>query len=230
MRTIAIIPAAGFGVRMKAEIPKQFLKLDGKPILVVTLEKFNSCSLVDGIILVVPADDVDFCKKEIVEKYRLNKVLKITAGGKRRQDSVRAGIKAIEGGCDCVLIHDGVRPFVNPETIKKSIEAIKDERAVITAVPAKDTVKRVDESGYVAETYERRLLWLIQTPQAFRYDDILNAHIRAETEAWDEVTDDAILMEKLGIPVKIVQGSEENIKVTTPHDLEYAEFLLGKGK
>ena len=197
MRTIAIIPAAGFGARMKAEIPKQFLKLDGKPILAVTLEKFNRCPLVDGIILVVPAEEVDFCNREIVEKYNLSKVLKVTAGGKRRQDSVRAGIEAIESGCDCVLIHDGVRPFVSLEIIESAIEAIKGERAVITAVPAKDTVKRVNEEGYVAKTYERRLLWLIQTPQVFRYEDILNAHItHAEQEGWDEVTDDAMLMEK----------------------------------
>ncbi len=228
MRTIAIIPAAGFGVRMKAEIPKQFLKLDGKPILAVTLEKFNTCPQVDGIILAVPAGDIDFCTSEIVEKYNLNKVLKITAGGKRRQDSVRAGIEAVEGGCDYILVHDGVRPFVNLETIKTSIEAIKNERAVITAVPAKDTVKKVNEKGYVTKTYERSLLWLVQTPQVFRYDDIRNAHKKAEAEGWDEVTDDAMLMEKLGIPVKIIQGSDENIKVTTPHDLEYAEFVLGK--
>ena len=229
MRTIAIIPAAGFGVRMKAEIPKQFLKLDGKPILAVTLEKFNNCSLVDGIILVVPADDTEFCISEVVEKYRLNKVSKVTAGGKRRQDSVRAGIKAIEGDCDCVLIHDGVRPFVSIETINNSIDAIKDERAVITAVPAKDTVKKVGNEGYVFKTYDRKLLWLVQTPQIFRYDDIYNAHMKAEAEGWDEVTDDAMLMEKLGISVKVIQGSEDNIKVTTPHDLEYAEFLLRKG-
>ena len=228
MRTIAIIPAAGFGVRMKANIPKQFLKLDGKPILSITLEKFNSCPLVDGIILAVPADDIDFCTKEIVVKYNLNKVIKIVAGGKRRQDSVRSGIKAIEGECDHVLIHDGVRPFVAIETINRSIEAIKNERAVITAIPAKDTVKEVDEKGYVAKTHDRRLLWLIQTPQVFRYDDIRNAHQKAETEGWDEMTDDAMLMEKLGIPVKVVEGSEDNIKVTTPHDLEYAELILGK--
>lgn len=228
MKTIAIIPGAGFGVRMKAEIPKQFLKLQGKPILAITLEKFNACSLVNDIILVVPADDVDFCKKEIVKKYSLNKVIKVTAGGKRRQDSVRAGVEAIKGSYDSVLIHDGVRPFVSQETIKNSIEALKKERAVITAIPAKDTVKKVDETGYVVKTYERKLLWLIQTPQVFRYDDISRAHVKAATEGWDEVTDDARLMEKMGIPVKIIPGSEDNIKVTTPHDLEYAEFLLGK--
>ena len=112
MKTIAIIPAAGFGIRMKAKIPKQFLKLDGRPVLAVTLEKFNECSLVDGIIPVVPADDVEYCNRDIVEQYGLGKVIKVIAGGARRQDSVRAGILAIDGGCDNVLIHDGVRPFV----------------------------------------------------------------------------------------------------------------------
>ena len=226
MRTIAIIPAAGSGVRMKTKIPKQFLKLGGRPVLAVTLEKFNNCSLVDGIILVVPADDVDYCNREIVEQYGLGKVIRVIAGGARRQDSVRAGILAIDGGCDNVLIHDGVRPFVRVETIKNTIIALEDERAVITAVPVKDTVKKVDGKGYVANTCDRKPLWLVQTPQAFRYDDIYNAHMRAEAEGWSEVTDDAMLMEKLGIPVKVIEGSEENIKVTTPGDLEYAEFLL----
>jgi len=228
MKTIAIIPAAGFGVRMKAKIPKQFLELDGKPILAITLDKFHNCSLIDGIILVVPADDVEFCISDIVKKYGFTKVINVTAGGKRRQDSVREGISVIEGKCDCVVIHDGVRPFVSPEVIKNSIEAIKNERAVVAAVQVKDTVKKVGEGGYVTKTYDRKFLWQIQTPQAFRYDDIFNAHMKAEAKAWDEVTDDAMLMEKLGIPVKIIQGSEENIKVTTPHDLEYAEFLIGK--
>ena len=226
MKTIAIIPAAGFGIRMKAKIPKQFLKLDGRPVLAVTLEKFNECSLVDGIIPVVPADDVEYCNRDIVEQYGLGKVIKVIAGGARRQDSVRAGILAIDGGCDNVLIHDGVRPFVRVETIKNTIMALEHERAVITAVPAKDTVKKMDEKGYVANTCDRKLLRLVQTPQIFRYDDIYNAHMRAEAEGWGEVTDDAMLMERLGIPVKVIEGSEENIKVTTPGDLEYAEFLL----
>lgn len=230
MITIAIIPAAGFGVRMNTKIPKQFLKLDGKPILALTLEKFNSCSLIDGIILVVPADDVDFCKLEIVTKYNLHNVLKVIAGGERRQDSVRAGIDAIDTKCDAVIMHDGVRPFVTTDIITKSIEALKSERAVITAIPAKDTVKRVSEEGYVLNTYERKLIWQVQTPQAFRYDEIRNAHMRAHAEGWDDITDDAMLMERLGIPVKVMRGSEENIKITTPYDMEYAQFLLSKGK
>jgi 2-C-methyl-D-erythritol 4-phosphate cytidylyltransferase len=227
MKTIAIIPAAGFGVRMKADVPKQFLKLEGKPILAVTLEKFNECDLIDGIILVVPADDLKYCTGEIVKKYNLSKVLKITAGGARRQDSVRAGLKAIEAPCDNVLIHDGVRPFVSMELIAASVKALKKERAVITALPAKDTIKKVSEEGYVLETYERSSLGLVQTPQAFRYEDIYNAHIKAEKEGWKEATDDALLMEKVGIPVRVIPGAEENIKITTPHDLKYAGFLLG---
>jgi 2-C-methyl-D-erythritol 4-phosphate cytidylyltransferase len=230
MITIAIIPAAGMGVRMNAKVPKQFLALEGKPLLAITLEKFNACPLIDGIILVVPAHDIDFCNREIVQKYNLNKVIRVTAGGKRRQDSVRAGLEAIDTKCDAVIIHDGVRPFVSPAIITNAIEAIRDERAVIVAIPAKDTVKMVNEKGYVQKTYERKLMWQVQTPQVFKFDDIYNAHMKAKAEEWDEVTDDAMLMERLGIPVKVVQGSEVNIKITTPHDLEYAEFLLGKGK
>ena len=215
---------------MKADVPKQYLKLEGKPILAVTLEKFNGCDLIDGIILVVPADDQKYCSKEIVKKYNFNKVLKVTAGGARRQDSVRAGINAVEGGCENILIHDGVRPFVSQELIAASIAALKNERAVITVLPAKDTIKKVSDEGYVLKTYERNYLGLVQTPQAFKYDDIYNAHITAEKEGWEEATDDALLMEKLEIPVRVIPGEEKNIKITTPHDLAYAGFLLEKQK
>lgn len=229
MKTIAIIPAAGFGLRMSAKVPKQYLKLQNRPILAMTVEKFNRCDLIDGIILVVPAGDVDLCKKDIVEKYNLEKVKAIVPGGERRQDSVRAGIEATDGKYDAVLIHDGVRPFVSQKTIIQSVNALKENRAIITAVPAKDTVKKIGEGGYVLKTYDRRHLCLVQTPQVFRYKDIFNAHMKALKEGWDEVTDDALLMEKMNIPVKIIPGSEKNIKITTPSDLEYAEFLLNKG-
>lgn len=228
MKTIAIIPAAGFGLRMSADIPKQYLKLQNRPILAITADKFDRCDLIDGIILVVPAGDVDFCKKNIVEKYGLKKVIEVIAGGERRQDSVRAGIEATNGKYDAVLIHDGVRPLVNQKTIVRAINALKKNRAIITAVPAKDTIKKIGEGGYVLKTYDRMHLCLVQTPQVFRYKDIFNAHIKALKEGWNEVTDDALLMEKMNIPVKIIPGSEENIKITTPFDLEYAEFLLSK--
>lgn len=228
MKTIAIIPAAGFGLRMSADIPKQYLKLQNRPILAITADKFDRCVLIDGIILVVPAGDVDFCKKNIVEKYGLKKVIEVIAGGERRQDSVRAGIEATNGKYDAVLIHDGVRPLVNQKTIVRAINALKKNRAIITAVPAKDTIKKIGEGGYVLKTYDRMHLCLVQTPQVFRYKDIFNAHIKALKEGWNEVTDDALLMEKMNIPVKIIPGSEDNIKITTPFDLEYAEFLLSK--
>ncbi|NLD35680.1 MAG: 2-C-methyl-D-erythritol 4-phosphate cytidylyltransferase [Desulfatiglans sp.] len=228
MITIAIIPAAGMGVRMNAKVPKQFIELEGKPLLAITLEKFNSCPLINGIILVVPANEINFCKTEIVMKYNISKVIRVTPGSARRQDSVRLGLQAIDRECDAVIIHDGVRPFVSPDIITNAIEAIRDERAVIVAVPAKDTVKKVNAEGFVVDTYDRKFIWQVQTPQVFRYDDICNAHKKAEAEGWDEVTDDAMLMERMGIPVKVVHGSDENIKITTPQDLEYAEFLLGK--
>ena len=199
------------------------------PILAMTAEKFERCGLIDGIILVVPTADVDFCKKEIVDKYKFEKVIKVIAGGERRQDSVRAGIEATDGEYDSILIHDGVRPFVSQKTIKRSINALEKNRAIITAMPAKETIKKIGEGGFVLKTYDRRLLWLVQTPQVFRYKDIYNAHMKALVEGWDEVTDDALLMEKMNIPVKIIPGSEENIKITTPFDLKYAEFLLQRG-
>jgi 2-C-methyl-D-erythritol 4-phosphate cytidylyltransferase len=228
MKTIAIIPSAGSGIRMSTDLRKQYLELNNMPILAMTAEKFEKCELIDSIILVVPAGDIDFCKKNIVDKYNLKKVTHIIAGGERRQDSVRAGIEATEGKCDSILIHDGVRPLVTRDIIIKSIKAHKKDRAVVTALPAKDTIKKIGEGGYVLKTYDRRLLWLIQTPQLFRYEDIHSAHIKALMEGWDEITDDALLMEKMDIPVKIINGSYENIKITTPLDLEFAEFLLSK--
>jgi len=230
MKTIAIIPAAGMGVRMNAKVPKQFIELEGKPLLAITLEKFNACPLIDCIILAVPAHDVDFCKTEIVMKYNINKVIRITPGGARRQDSVRAGLEAIETKCDAVIIHDGVRPFVSSEIITKSIKAIEHERAVITAIPAKDTIKKVNAEDYVVDTFDRKFIWQVQTPQVFRFKEISDAHKKANNEGWGDVTDDAMLMEKMGVPVKVIEGSEENIKITTPNDLEYAGFLLGKNE
>jgi 2-C-methyl-D-erythritol 4-phosphate cytidylyltransferase len=228
-KTVAIIPAAGSGLRMGSTGPKQYLELAGRPILALTLDRFNSCPLIDSIILVVPLDDIDSCMKDIVEKYNLHKVDKVIAGGSRRQDSVRLGVNASNGEFEIVVIHDGVRPFVQTDLIEKSIKAMENNRAVITAMPAKDTVKKVGEGGLVLKTYERKLLWLVQTPQVFRYEDIRKAHQTAVMEGWDESTDDALLLEKIGIPVKVIMGSEINIKITTPYDMELARFLASRG-
>lgn len=207
---------------------KQFLDLHGSPLLAVTLQKFQVCPAIDSIIVVVSKRDIKYCQKEIVEQYDLRKVERVVRGGERRQDSVRLGIEASGGDYGLVLIHDGVRPLVTPNLISRAVEVAQEHGAVITALPAKETVKEVDEYGQVIRTYDRGRVWLVQTPQVFPYEDILMAHHRAVQEGWDEVTDDALLMEKLGIPVNVVKGSEDNIKVTTPQDLELAKFLLSR--
>jgi len=228
LKTVAIIPAAGAGLRMREHRAKQFLDLHGKPLLGLTLERFQVCQVVDSIILVVPSQEEEYCQKEIIDRYHLTKVEKVIPGGERRQDSVRLGLEASGGDYGLVLIHDGVRPFVDSSLIERVVTIAQKDRAVITALPAKETVKKVDRDCMVIKTYDRQQMWLVQTPQVFRYADIMMAHQRALSEGWEDVTDDALLMEKMGIPVKVVQGLEHNIKVTTPHDLELARFLLKK--
>lgn len=228
MRTAAIIPAAGVGARMGSDRVKQFLDFHGKPLLTVTLERFQHCPAIHGIILVVPKDQLDYCVKEIIEPYHLTKVEKVVEGGARRQDSVRLGIEASDGNYDLILIHDGVRPLVDSGLIEKVVAAGERDRAVITALPAKDTIKEVDGNGRVIKTCDRGRLRLVQTPQIFRYGDILKAHQRALREGWEAMTDDALLVEKMGIPVRVIEGSETNIKVTTPHDMALARLLWGR--
>ena len=181
--------------------------------------------MVDAIVLVVPLKDVDYCRKEIVEKFNIPKVVKIVPGGKLRQDSVRLGLEAVNGGHDFVLIHDGVRPLIEPDLVEAVIQAAIKHRAAIAALPAKETVKEVNQHQ-VTVTYDRTKVWMVQTPQAFHYEDILRAHREALAKGLMDATDDAHLIEKLGIPVRVVKGSEDNIKVTTPHDLALAQFLL----
>ena len=226
MKTVAIIPAAGAGVRMGTGVAKQFMDLEGRPLLTVTLENFERCSAVESVVLVVPRDSVSYCKKEIGGRYRLSKVGQVIPGGERRQDSVRLGLEAVRPPCELVLIHDGVRPFVSPEFIARMIKEAARTRAVVPGLRVKETVKEVAPDGRVVATPDRRNLWLVQTPQAFRYDDILTAHRRAVEEDWEESTDDALLLERMGIPITVVEGLEENIKITTPHDLELARFFL----
>jgi 2-C-methyl-D-erythritol 4-phosphate cytidylyltransferase len=224
----AIIPAAGSGTRMGLKKAKQFMDLCGKPILAVTLSHFQRCNLVDRIVVAVSQDDVDYCLREIVDRYKLSKVFKVIVGGKRRQDSVRKGIEAVSDSCRLVLIHDGVRPLVTNGLIERVIKAANDFRAVITGLPVKETVKEADSKGRVLRSIDRGHLWLIQTPQIFRWEDIHLAHQKAIRHGWEEATDDAFLIEKMGIPVKMIEGEEDNIKVTTAQDLDMARFLVSK--
>ena len=161
-----------------------------------------------------------------VEKFGIDKVSKVVPGGKLRQDSVRMGLETLNGQHDLVLIHDGVRPMVEPDLVEAVIQTALKHRAAISALPAKETVKAVDNHRQVAATYDRTKVWMVQTPQAFHYKDILKAHREALKNGLTKATDDAFLVEKLGIPIRVVLGSERNIKVTTPHDLALAQFLL----
>ena len=227
-QVMAIIPAAGAGIRMGSRKLKQFIDLGGKPILAVTLSHFQQCSLVDKMVVVVPEDDVDYCNREIVERYEQSKVFKVVAGGKRRQDSVRKGLEAVHNLCKWVLIHDGVRPFVTIELIEKVIKAKEKHRAVITGLPVKETVKELNAQSMVVRSVYRSQLSLVQTPQIFQFEDLYSAHRKAIQDGWEEAPDDAFLIEKMGIPVKIIKGEENNIKITTPRDLDIARFLISK--
>jgi len=226
-KTVAVIPAAGLGIRMGIARPKQFVIIRGMPILAITLRAFNRSRSVDAIIIVVPDGDVEYCQEEIVHRYKLDRVKQVVPGGARRQDSVKLGLEATEGEYDLVVIHDGVRPMVSPDIIETLVDEAKTHRAVISGIPAKDTIKEVDIENRVLSTHVRDRLWLIQTPQVFRYKDIWEAHKMALERGWQEATDDSALVERMGIPVKVVKGSERNIKVTTPADLELIQFWLG---
>lgn len=211
---------------MAGDRPKQFLLLDDRPILAVTLSRFQGCPAIDGIILVTPEEEIEYCRREIVEPYNLDKVIKIVKGGQRRQDSVRFGLEASEGNYQIVVIHDGVRPFINLELIERAVTETRKHRAVITALSAKETVKELDKEGFVIRTHDRENIWLVQTPQAFYFKDIMAAHQQAEKEGWNDITDDALLLERMGLQIKVIQGSEQNIKITTPYDLEWARHIM----
>ncbi|KNF07990.1 2-C-methyl-D-erythritol 4-phosphate cytidylyltransferase IspD [Gottschalkia purinilytica] len=224
-----IIVAAGMGKRMKSNINKQYILLKDKPILAYTIDRFDKSSLVDEIIVVTRKEEIAYCEKEIVKKYKFKKVTKIIAGGEERQNSVYNGLKETNKICDVVLIHDGVRPFIKNTDIKNNIEGAIEYGACVTGVPVKDTIKVVDEDNNIVDTPNRSKLWAVHTPQSFVYDMIMSAHeesIRRNIFA----TDDSMLVEKLGYKVKIIHGTYNNIKITTPEDLKFAETILDGDK
>jgi 2-C-methyl-D-erythritol 4-phosphate cytidylyltransferase len=225
MRTVAIIPAAGSGSRMNRDVSKQYLTLAGKPILVCTLEVFEACPLVDALLVVVPSQDLESVRTDILAPWNLKKVTGIIPGGKERQDSVRAGIEALDGDAELVIIHDAVRPFITAGLIENCVRAAAAEGAATVGVPVKDTVKEVGPDGRILRTCDRSLLWFTQTPQVFRRDIIENAHLAAVRDGF-RGTDDTSLVERLGIAVRMILGDYGNIKITTPEDLILAEALL----
>jgi 2-C-methyl-D-erythritol 4-phosphate cytidylyltransferase len=217
-----VVPCAGLGKRMGHDVPKQFMEIGGKPILVHTLQKFDSIDDVAHIILVVPQDHLNFTKN-IIAEWEIQKVSQVIAGGKERQDSVKNGLKAVRDACNIILIHDGVRPLVSVEKIREVIQKTRETGAAILAAPVKDTIKR-GQNRIVDETLDRNSLWAVQTPQGFRTDLIHEAYRRA----WEDDfygTDDAMLVERMSRQVRVVHGSRTNIKITTQEDLALAEAL-----
>lgn len=220
----AIIVAAGTGSRISLPVPKQFYKLSGKPILAYTIEKFERSSAIDTIVLVTGKDSIDYCRKEIIEKYAFSKICAVVPGGSNRQESVYQGLMAA-GSPEIVLIHDGVRPFVSDQNINDIISETRKSDCCVLGVRAKDTVKICSPDLIIRETPGRDTLWLAQTPQGFRYELLLEAHEFAIREALDS-TDDAALVEHMGHKVRMVPGSYENIKITTGEDLLIGEWMI----
>lgn len=225
IKVTAIVAAAGKGKRMGESYNKQFIELNGKPIVVHTLEQLERCNQIQNIVLVVGEHEVKFCEDEIVKKFNLEKVSHVIAGGLERSDSVVNGLKKLDQDCDIVLVQDGARPFISQEIINNSIEAALLEGAAVVGVPVKDTIKQVNDRMEVVYTPERSRLWVIQTPQAFKKEILVKAYSQLSAAGF-QATDDASLVEKLGIKVKVVMGSYDNIKITTPEDLLIAGEII----
>ena len=219
-----VIVAAGTGSRMNMGINKQFIKLEGKEIIAYTIEKFYNNSNIEDIVVVVKEDESEFFKKEILDKYNFKNV-EIAYGGKERQDSVYNGLKLLDEKCDVVLIHDGARPFVSDKIIDKSIEEAKEHKAIVVGVPVKDTIKVIDNDKNIVDTPNRSVLWAVQTPQTFDYNILIDAYKDAFKNKFYG-TDDAMLVERIGYKVKMLEGSYNNIKITTQEDLNIGSQIL----
>ena len=209
---------------MNIGINKQFIKLEGKEIIAYTIEKFYNNSNIEDIVVVVKEDESEFFKKEILDKYNFKNV-KIAYGGKERQDSVYNGLKLLDEKCDVVLIHDGARPFVSDKIIDKSIEEAKEHKAIVVGVPVKDTIKVIDNDKNIVDTPNRSVLWAVQTPQTFDYNILIDAYKDAFKNKFYG-TDDAMLVERIGYKVKMLEGSYNNIKITTQEDLNIGSQIL----
>lgn len=230
----AIVLAAGQGKRMGASVQKQYIRLDRHPLIYYTLQVFEESRVIDDIILVVGAGQEDYAYQEIVRKYYFTKVKAIVPGGKERYDSVWNGLKVLKSGAlgeeakqGYTFIHDGARPFVDEEILERGYAAVETHRACVAGMPSKDTVKLTDENGFAEATPLRRHVWTVQTPQIFETSLITEAYSRLMREDSIEVTDDAMAVEQMmDVPVKLFEGSYQNIKITTPEDLEIAKVFL----
>lgn len=224
---VAIIAAAGRGTRAGGGQAKQFRELGGIPIIIHTLKRFERCRTIGEVVVVVPSSDVQGFLV-LAEKYAVGKLARVVAGGETRTETIWRGLQAVAAAPDQIIaIHDGVRPFVTPEEIDRTVSAAAESGAAILAARAVDTIKEAAE-GRVTRTLERATLWHAQTPQCFRYDLLRRAYEQA-VAANIEATDDSALVERLGVIVSIVEGSASNIKITSPHDIAFAEVLMESG-
>lgn len=235
-RCTAIVLAAGQGKRMGTKVQKQYLEVEGKPVLYYSLYEFETSDFIDEVILVVGKGQREYCREEIVGRYRFTKVKAIVEGGAERYHSVWNALQVVRAWDQersdpdsYVFIHDGARPFVDQEIIGRAYAAVCEYEACVVGMPVKDTIKIADEAEFSKETPNRACLWMIQTPQVFKTSVVFDAYSRLMRESYIQVTDDAMVVEQmLGRRVKLVKGSYENIKITTPEDLEIAQIFVDK--
>lgn len=225
-KNYALIVAGGKGKRVGRDISKQFICINNKPIIWYTIKAFENCEHIDGIVVVISKDDMEYFNENVLEAYDFKKILAVVEGGVERQDSVYNGLLMMKD-CDIVLIHDGARPFVSEKIINEGIEYAKLYGAAACGVMPKDTIKVKNSNGFSKETLQRDALFAVQTPQCFEYNSIKKAHEFIKKEKL-MVTDDTMVIEKLGKTVYLYEGSYTNIKVTTPEDIEIAE-IISKG-
>lgn len=220
-----LIPAAGHGKRMKSSVKKPYLMLGEKPILSHTIDRFEQNTVVDEIYVIVDESDFQVCHDEVIKPFHYRKIGGLVPGGETRQESVFNGLRALSDDVDFVVVHDGVRPFIDDDIMFGCLEATEEFGAAISAVPVKETIKVADAHLLIDHTPQRDRLWRVQTPQVFRKSILIAAHENA-IQNGISAPDDAALVEELGLPVKLVMGSYQNLKLTTQEDLRFAETLL----
>lgn len=227
-KVTAIVLAAGKGSRMNRDIPKQYLDLLGKPVLFYSLQAFEE-SAVDEVILVVGRGEEEYCRKKLIQNYGLNKVKYIAEGGAERYHSVQQGLNRASDA-SYVLIHDGARPLITPSIINAAINKVKKCKACVVGMPAKDTMQLVDKGGNIISTPDRSRLWMAQTPQCFEYELVLSSYNKAIAAGDSSITDDAMVVRRYGeaVDMCMLEGSYENIKITTPEDIDVASCFLKK--
>lgn len=225
----AVVLSAGQGKRMGASVQKQYIELEGKPVIYYTLKVFQDSEIIDDIVLVVGKEQVSYVKEEIVDYYGFTKVRTIVEGGKERYDSVWEGLKTITEEDGYAFIHDGARLFVNEDILRRGYETVEQYKACVAGMPSKDTIKLVDNDTFASATPERKYVWVVQTPQIFATSLIKEAYAKIMQGDCAGITDDAMVVEQtMNVPVKLFEGSYENIKITTPEDLDIAKVFLKK--